>query len=146
MEELLQNPAFHTYATCCAILALKVIFSAFYTGAQRQKSQGYINSEDAKAFGNPGTAVGATEDSRVEHGLRIQRNDAENVPTFYALGLVYVLAGASPTGAFWYCWTYTLARILHTVMYINHLQPHRAICFVVGVLCQVGMAVSILFG
>ena len=146
MDALIQNPAFHTYATCCAILALKVIFSAFYTGAQRQGAQGYINSEDAKVFGTPGAAAGASEVARVEHGLRIQRNDAENVPTFYALGLVYVLSGASPTGAFWYCWTYTIARVLHTVMYITHRQPHRAICFGVGVLCQVGMAVSILFG
>ena len=146
MEELVRDPAFHTYAVCCAILGLKVIFSAFYTGAQRQKAQGYINSEDAMVFGNPGTSAGSMEASSVDHGLRIQRNDAENVPTFYALGLVYVLSGASPTGAFWYCWTYTIARLLHTVMYINHRQPHRAICFVMGVLCQVGMAVSILIG
>jgi uncharacterized MAPEG superfamily protein len=145
MDELAQNPAFRTYAICCAILALKVLFSAFYTGSRRQKSQGYVNAEDAKVFGNSGVAVGASEAAMVEHGLRIQRNDAENVPTFYALGLVYVLSGASATGAFWYCWTYTVARVLHTIMYMNHLQPHRAICFVVGVLCQVGMAISILF-
>lgn len=145
MEELLQSQAFHTYATCSAIIGLKVIFSAFYTGAQRQKSQGYVNSEDANVFGRSGARAGTSEAADVDHGLRIQRNDAENVPTFYALGLVYVLSGASPTGAFWYCWTYTIARVLHTVMYINHLQPHRAICFTIGVACQVGMALSILF-
>ena len=87
----------------------------------------------------------ATEAAAVDHALRIQRNDAENVPTFYALGLVYVLSGASATGAFWYFWTYTVARVLHTVMFMSHLQPYRAICFVVGMLCQVGMAFSILF-
>ena len=145
MDELAQNPAFRTYATCCAILALKVLFSAFYTGSRRQLSQGYVNSEDAKVFGKPGANAATAEAPAVEHGLRIQRNDAENIPTFYALGLAYVLSGASANGAFWYCWTYTVARILHTVMYINHLQPYRAICFGVGVLCQVGMAVSILF-
>jgi glutathione S-transferase len=145
MTELIQNPALNTYAVCCAIVGLKVIFSAFYTGAQRQKSQGYINREDAKVFGQSDARAETSEADAVAHGLRIQRNDAENVPTFYALGLVYVLSGASPTGAFWYCWTYTIARVLHTVMYINHLQPYRAICFGVGVLCQVGMALSILF-
>lgn len=144
MEDLVQNPAFRTYATCCAILGLKVLFSALYTGTRRQKTQGYVNAEDAKVFGNPGVHVGTSEAAMVEHGLRIQRNDAENIPTFYALGLVYVLSGASATGAFWYCWTYTIARLLHTVMYMNHLQPYRAICFLVGLLCQVGMAVSIL--
>lgn len=145
MDELAQNPAFRTYAVCCAILALKVLFSALYTGTRRQKSQGYVNAEDAKVFGNSGVAAGASEVAMVDHGLRIQRNDAENVPTFYALGLVYVLSGASATGAFWYFWTYTVARVLHTIMYMNHLQPYRAICFVVGMLCQVGMAISILF-
>jgi glutathione S-transferase len=145
METLLQNEAFRTYAVCCAILGLKVLFSAFYTGAQRQKSRGYINTEDARVFGQAKVEAGVVEAPEVAHGLRIQRNDAENIPTFYALGLVYVLAGASPTGAFWYCWTYTIARILHTIMYVNHWQPWRAIAFGVGVLCQVGMAVSILF-
>ena len=145
METLVQSEAFRTYAVCCAILALKVLFSAFYTGAQRQKSQGYINAEDARVFGKEAAEAGAVESPAVAHGLRIQRNDAENIPTFYALGLVYVLSGASATGAFWYCWTYTIARLVHTVMYIKHWQPWRAICFVVGVLCQIGMAVSILF-
>jgi len=145
METLLQNEAFRTYAVCCAILGLKVLFSAFYTGAQRQKSQGYINAEDARVFGQADAEAVVAESPAVAHGLRIQRNDAENVPTFYALGLVYVLSGASATGAFWYCWTYTIARILHTIMYINHRQPWRAICFGIGVACQIGMAVSILF-
>jgi uncharacterized MAPEG superfamily protein len=145
MEMLLQNEAFHTYAVCCAILALKVVFSAFYTGVQRQKSQGYINAEDARVFGKTQAEAAAAERPEVAHGLRIQRNDAENIPTFYALGLVYVLSGASPTGACWYFWTYTMARVLHTIMYINHWQPWRAICFIVGVACQIGMAVSILF-
>ena len=145
METLLQNEAFRTYAVCCAILGLKVLFSAFYTGAQRQKSQGYINAEDARVFGQADAEAGVAESPAVAHGLRIQRNDAENVPTFYALGLVYVLSGASATGAFWYCWTYTIARVLHTFMYINHWQPWRAICFGIGVACQIGMAASILF-
>jgi uncharacterized MAPEG superfamily protein len=145
MEDLASNPAFRTYAVCCAILGLKVLASALYTGTRRQKVQGYVNEEDAKVFGKAGTRAVPTEAGAVDQALRIQRNDAENVPTFYALGLVYVLSGASPTGAFWYFWTYTIARVLHTVMYMNHLQPYRAICFVVGMLCQVGMAFSILF-
>jgi uncharacterized MAPEG superfamily protein len=142
---LLQNEAFRTYAVCCAILGLKVLFAAFYTGAQRQRSRGYINAEDARFFGKSQVEAGAVESPAVAHGLRIQRNDAENVPTFYALGLVYVLSGASPTGAVWYCWTYTIARVLHTVAYVNRWQPWRAICFLVGVACQIGMAVSILW-
>jgi prostaglandin-E synthase 1 len=144
MQELTADPSFRTYAVCAAILALKVLFSAIYTGRQRQRSQGYINPEDARVFGDAAATAGEGESPRVAHGLRIQRNDAENIPTFYALGLVYVLSGPNPTAAFWFCWVYTVARVLHTVMYVNHLQPWRAVCFVVGAICQIGMAISIL--
>lgn len=144
MEELSMNPTFRTYAVCCAIVALKVLLSAIYTGVQRQRSQGYANAEDARVFGEATASVAAGDSPEVAHGLRIQRNDAENVPTFYALGLVYVLSNPSPFWAFWLLWTYTGSRVLHTVMYVNHLQPWRAICFVVGVSCQVAMALSIL--
>ena len=145
MEGFIDNPAFRTYAVCSAIVALKVLYSAIYTGLQRQRSQGYANAEDARVFGKSGIGATPAEVPAVAKGLRIQRNDAENVPAFYAIGLVYVLSGATATGAFWYMWTYTLARILHTAAYTYELQPWRAIFFLVGLLCQVGMITSILF-
>jgi prostaglandin-E synthase 1 len=138
-ETLLANPAFRTYALCTCVLALKMLFSAFYTGAQRQRSQGYVNAEDARVFGGTGTAVRGDEAPAVAHALRIQRNDLENIPAFFAVGLVYVLAGATPLGAAAYFWTFTAARILHTVAYLRHLQPWRAACYGVGVLCLLGM-------
>ena len=145
MEGFIDNPAFRTYAVCSAIIALKVLYSAVYTGLQRQRSQGYVNAEDASVFGKSGIGAAPAEVPAVAKGLRIQRNDAENVPAFYAIGLIYVLSGATATGAFWYMWTYTLARVLHTVAYTYELQPWRAICFFTGLLCQVGMITSILF-
>jgi uncharacterized MAPEG superfamily protein len=91
------------------------------------------------------TAAAAGEHPAVARALRIQRNDCENIPIFFALGLVYVLTEASPTGAAIYCWTYTLARVGHTVAYAMQLQPWRAALFGVGVLAQIGMALQILF-
>jgi uncharacterized MAPEG superfamily protein len=142
METTLANPAFRTYALCTSILVLKMLFSAVYTGTRRQKHRGYVNPEDARVFG-AGAKAGEGESPAVAHALRIQRNDIENIPAFFAVGLVYVLAGASPFGAAAYCWTYTLARIAHTVAYTRHIQPLRAICWIVGSLCVVGMAVQI---
>jgi uncharacterized MAPEG superfamily protein len=141
MEAFIDNLAFRTYAVCAAIIALKVLLSAVYTGVQRQRSQGYTNAEDASSFG---AATSATDAPAVARALRIQRNDAENIPAFYAIGLIYVLSGATPNGAFWYMWTYTAARVLHTFAYMFELQPWRAICFLVGLLCQIGMITSIL--
>jgi glutathione S-transferase len=144
MQDLMENPAFRTYAICCSILVLKLFWSSVYTGVQRQRSQGYANPEDARVFGGPGVQAGVEEVPAVAHGLRIQRNDNENLPAFFAIGLVFVLAGASPRAAAVYLWTFTIARVLHTVFYTRHMQPWRAISFLVGALAVVGMAVQTL--
>ena len=39
-------------------------------------------------------------------------------------------------------WTFTIARLLHTVAYANQLQPWRALTFFAGLLCIIGMSVS----
>jgi uncharacterized MAPEG superfamily protein len=57
---------------------------------------------------------------------------------------VYVLTGASGFGAAVYFWTYTVARVAHTFAYTRRIQPMRAICWLVGSLCVVGMAVQIM--
>ena len=142
MNELLANPAFQTYSICVALLSVKMLASAVFTGVQRQRSSGYVNPEDARVFGNDAEAA-AVEHPKVAHALRIQRNDSENIPIFFALGLVFVLSGVSASSAAIYCWTYTIARIAHTFAYALHLQPLRAILFGIGGLAQIGMAVQI---
>ena len=131
MEELMQNPAFQTYAVCSAILAVKMLLTGNYTTYQRMSNKAFVNEEDAKTLG--GTAD-PQEIPAVAHALRIHRNDMENIPLFFAIGLIYVLDGASATGAFWYCWAFTISRLVHFVVYMNHLQPWRAICYFVGYL------------
>jgi uncharacterized MAPEG superfamily protein len=143
MDVLAHNPAFRTYAACAAILALKMILSAVYTSICRARSSGYVNPEDAATFGK-GASAAEVEHPAVAHALRIQRNDLENIPAFFAIGLIYVLLGASPFGASVYLWTFTIARVLHTVAYMARLQPWRALCYGVGVACMVGMIVQIL--
>ena len=110
MEELITNPAFQTYAVCSAILAIKMLLGGNYTTMMRMRNSGYVNPEDAKTFG--GTA-NEREHPAVAHALRIQRNDGENIPLFFAIGLIYVLSGATAFGATVYCWTFTIARLVH---------------------------------
>ncbi len=143
METIAANPAVQTYALCTAILALKMILSAFWTSTCRLRHRGFVNPEDAEAFAR-GTAVPEQEHPAVARALRIQRNDVENIPAFFAVGLVYVLLGASSFGATVYLGTYTAARVLHTIVYMAGLQPWRAICYGVGVLCMLGMIAQIL--
>jgi len=144
IDWFIAHPSFRTYALCTAILGLKMLLSAIYTGTQRQRHQGYINAEDARTFGHAGARAGSEETPAVAHALRIQRNDLENIPLFFAIGLAYVLTGASPLGAVTYCWTFTIARILHTIAYVWNLQPWRAICYGIGTLALLGMIVHIL--
>jgi uncharacterized membrane protein YecN with MAPEG domain len=145
METFLGNYAFRSYAFCAAILALKMLYSAVYTGRTRQRVQGYVNVEDAGTFGDAGAAAGAVEAPEVAHALRIQRNDLENIPLFFAIGLIYVLLGYSHFAVAFWCWTFTLARLAHTYSYVHHLQPARAICFTIGAVAIVAMIVQILW-
>jgi glutathione S-transferase len=142
MEGLIDNPAFQTYAMCSAILAVKMLLTGNYTSLQRMRNKGYVNEEDARAFGG---APSQQEHPAVAHALRIQRNDGENIPLFFAIGLIYVLSGASAFGAAVYCWTFTIARLVHWAFYLNHLQPWRALSYFAGYLCILGMAVQIVF-
>jgi uncharacterized MAPEG superfamily protein len=144
IDDFLPHPAFRTYVACAAILALKMVVSAVYTAVQRGRHRGYANPEDARAFGPAGAAAAREDPPAVARALRIQRNDVENIPLFLVLALAYVLAGASPLGAAAYCWTFTLARIAHTVAYTWNLQPWRALCWGIGVLATVGIAVQLL--
>lgn len=138
MDTIASNPAFGTWALCTAILAFKMILSAFYTAGCRLRNRGFVNPEDAAAFG-AGSPPGEQEHPAVAHALRIQRNDLENIPPFFAVSLAYVLLGATPFGAAVYLGTFTAARVLHTLVYMAHLQPWRALCFAVGVFCMLGM-------
>src|SRR5262249_15042552 len=144
MDALALSPAFRTYALSSAILALKMLFSAIYTGTTRQRHQGYVNVEDARVFGDTGASAHHDEAPQVAHALRIQRNDLENIPAFFAIAFIYVALGASPRGAAVYCWTFTAARVAHTILYTNNVQPWRAVSYVVGALCMLRMIVQIM--
>lgn len=142
MTDLATNPAFQTYAVCSAILAIKMLLTGNYTTMMRMRNKGFVNPEDAAAFGG---APSDQEHPAVAHALRIQRNDLENIPLFWITALLFVLSGASASAAWWYCWTFTIARLVHWVAYLNHLQPWRALCYFVGYLCILGMALQIVF-
>ena len=143
MENLIDNPAFNTYAACVAILVIKSFLSGVNTAVTRLKVKKFVNDEDDRVFGDGSGAV-PEELAGPAKALRIQRNDTENLPLFFAIGLVYVLVGASPLGATIYFWTFTGARVLHSIFYMAGLQPLRTSAFAVGTLCLIGMSVQTL--
>ena len=72
MDELMQNPAFQSFAVCSAILAIKMLLTGNYTTMQRMRNKGFVNAEDARSFGG---TPSEQEHPAVAHALRIQRND-----------------------------------------------------------------------
>ncbi len=140
MEQLINNPAFQTYALCSAILAIKMLLDGNYTTLQRFRTKTYLTEEDTRQLGG---TVG--DNPNVARAMNIHRNDMENIPVFWIVALIYVLQGASPGAAAAYCWTFTIARLVHWAAYINELQPFRAIAYFVGYLATLGMAVQIIF-
>jgi prostaglandin-E synthase 1 len=136
---LMQLEPFKYYALCSAILALNLLVLAGMTGAARGRTKSFSNPEDAKGDAKPDAA----DHPDVARVVRTHRNAVENIPMFFAIGLIYVLIGASATGAKAYFITFTAARVLHSVMQLKGLQPWRTIFYAIGSLCIVGMIVQI---
>ena len=139
MANVMSDPAFRIYALCCAILAINLIFLSAYTAVQRVRNQSLSNPED------PGFDPGkGGEHAAVTRALRAHRNALENIVPFYAVALIYVLSGASLTGARILLGGFTAARVLHTGAHLSGLQPWRTIFFAVGAVCLGVLVVEVL--
>jgi len=138
MNDFVHRPAFAIYALACVILALNLFVLGGMTGAGRGKSKVFVNPEDTKdGKGAP------AEHERVARLLRAHRNALENFVPFAIIGLLYVLVGASARGAYILFGVYTVARVLHSIMYLGGKQPWRTIMFAVGALATLGMMIQV---
>jgi prostaglandin-E synthase 1 len=137
---LMSLEAFRYYALCSSILALNLIVLAGMVGAVRTRTKSFVNPEDAKDKTKPLEAAEHPDVARIN---RAHRNALENIPIFWAIAVIYVLSGASATGAKAYFITFTVARLVHSIVYIKGLQPWRSVSFGIGSLCLAGMIVQI---
>jgi uncharacterized MAPEG superfamily protein len=135
------NPAFSAYAITSSVIALQLIVLAFMTGGARGRVKSYVAAEDAKAFKGEKVSAEHPDVARVQ---RAHMNLLESAVPFFVVGWLYVLTGATATGAAAYCYTFLGARLLHTLFYLRGMQPARTIAFFVGVLSIIGMAVHVL--
>lgn len=141
METLLENDAFLLYAVCSAIVALQLLALALWTGTVRVMRKKWVNPEDARFNKGENVEVDHPDVARVK---RAHTNLLENAVPFFVVGLLYVLTGADEAGAQAYFFTFTGARLLHTVFYLGGLQPFRTLSFGVGVLATIGMGVQVI--
>jgi uncharacterized MAPEG superfamily protein len=122
-------PLLRMYALTTIVLAVKMTLIGVVQGRARTSAGVFLNPEDAKMFG--GKEV-PEEPEMVQRASRAWRNDLENIPIFLILAWIYVAAGLSAGAFVIYCLVFMAARIIHTICYINSLQPWRTAAFTVG--------------
>ncbi len=131
------------YALTTIILALKMSAISIVQGRARVAGGAFVNPEDARTFG---VKEAAEELPDVQRAARAWRNDLENIPIFLILAWIYVSAGLSAAAFAIYCAVFVLARIAHTICYLNSIQPARTITFAVGGLATLALMIHLFVG
>jgi len=129
------------YALTAVVLEFKMAAIALVQGKGRFGSGIFVLPEDAKLF--HGTES-PTEAPIVDRAARAWRNDLENIPIFLIVAGIYVMAGLSEKAFTFYCWTFIVARILHTYTYLNAIQPWRTVVYTVGLFAMFAMTIQVL--
>jgi uncharacterized MAPEG superfamily protein len=131
------------YAITAIILTLKMAAISIAQGRGRVGTSIFVNPEDAQLFHGQEAAA---EAPAVQRASRAWRNDLENIPIFLILAWIYVAAGLQITAFVIYCVIFMLCRIVHTVCYLNSVQPTRTIAFTIGAFTMLAMMIHIFIG
>jgi uncharacterized MAPEG superfamily protein len=130
------------YALTTVILFFKMLANSVVQGIGRANTKTFVTAEDARFFAQAPPAP--DEAPIVKRAAAAWRNDIENIPIFLFLGLIYVTLGCWPGGVYIYFTIFIIARILHTIAYLNGMQPWRTIFFTVGMFVCVALSIQIL--
>jgi glutathione S-transferase len=128
------------YALTAIVLTLKMSAISVVQGRARVAAGVFVNPEDARTF----QASQAPEDAPdVRRASRAWLNDLENIPIFLILCGIYVAADLSTTAFGIYCIVFMVARIAHTIFYLNSIQPMRTIAYTVGAIVSMALMVHL---
>lgn len=141
----IENPVFLTWIIATALTVLKVMGQGWMTVYRMMKvGGGYAAPEDLR----PGLINKAPDPKQLEvndyvdRSRRMHRNDLENIPAFWAAGLVFVAASPPLWLAQVLMYGFVAARAAHAVAY-GTAQSHevRATFYTLGSLIVMVMAV-----
>lgn len=145
MDDSASQPAFPIYALCAVVLCLNMLGLWGWSGAVRRKTKTTHNPEDVETV-SKGAKVLDEEPPEVARVLRAHHNANVNIMPFLALGLLYVINGASVRMAWIVFGGFTLARLGHSLAYLGGKQPWRTICFALGGLITLALMVQVVRG
>ena len=134
------NSALSVYALCVVALFLKMFAVSCYQGVLRIRSRAFRNTEDAAVFNR---TARKTEVAQVARAARVWADDLESIPAFFVLGGLAVAMSAPASITAGLSLLFTLARVLHTLAYLNGVQPWRTVFYGVGILCLLGFCATI---
>ncbi|KAL1785771.1 prostaglandin E synthase [Sigmodon hispidus] len=140
MESSQVLPAF---LLCSTLLIIKMYAVAAITGYTRLRKKAFANPEDALRHGG---LQFYRSDPDVERCLRAHRNDMENIYPFLFLGFIYSFLGPEPLIAWIHFLVVLIARVVHTVAYLNKMNPRiRSGAYILAQFACVSMALQILW-
>jgi len=145
----LENPVFATYVIAAALMVLKIMGQGWMTVYRMLKSNsGLASPEDLqKGLINRSPDPSQLEiNDYVDRSRRMHRNDLENIPAFWAAGLLFVAAGPPLWAAQVLLYGFVAARLAHFVAYATK-QSHevRATFYTIGSLIVIAMALHALW-
>jgi len=124
------------------VLSANLIFLWVYSGAVRARSGLAVNPEDAKRMGAEHHEHDPAAVARV---LRAHANAQATIYPFLLLGLAYVLAGGPYGAAVTLFAVFTIARLVHSFVYLRGLQPWRTVSFLVSGLALIGLMIALIW-
>ena len=137
------NPAFAAYTVASCVLILNQIILWMMSAGARGKSKVAMNPEDLLTVSKGSTLVDS-EPPEVARVMRVHANGQANILQFLFLGALFVQVGGSATEAQILFGTFTVARVLYSIVYMAGKQPWRTITFIIGVLTTVALLVEVL--
>ncbi len=145
----LENPVFEVYVVAGAIMALKLMLQGWMTVYRMVKSDsGLVSPEDLQV----GLINKSPDPSQldvndyVDRSRRMHRNDLENIPAFWAVGLLFVAVDPVLWLTKTMMYGFVLNRLAHSVAYMTK-QTHevRATFYTFGSLIVIYMACHVLW-
>ncbi|KAG7390779.1 hypothetical protein PHYBOEH_006927 [Phytophthora boehmeriae] len=136
----------NVYAMSAAVLYIKFLASTMIQG-RKAFAAGTRMAEDiklpmAKAFSHMDTeAIKLAADTEMRW-KRIIQNDLESMPMAFVIFWAAISVGVNSNLIRTLLVTYTIARIAHTVVYLQYMPRARMAFWMVGMLCIVVAAVG----
>ncbi len=145
----LENPVFVAYLIAASLMVLKVMGQGWMTVFRMLKSNaGLVNPEDIQSglINRSPDPAQLELNEYVDRSRRMHRNDLENIPAFWAAGLLFVTAGPPLWLAQLLMYGFVAARLAHFWAYATR-QSHevRATFYTIGSLIVIYMAAHVLW-